>query len=58
MALSPNLLPEAYRQMFIIRKFEDAIRDLYQQRPTQRFLPPLRWAGSYGGWWLLDSDKR
>jgi acetoin:2,6-dichlorophenolindophenol oxidoreductase subunit alpha len=31
MALSPDRLPEAYRQMHIIRKFEEAIRTLYTQ---------------------------
>ena len=30
MPLSVNRLPDAYRQMLIIRKFEEAIRDLYQ----------------------------
>lgn len=31
MPISPDRLPAAYRQMHIIRKFEEAIRDLYQQ---------------------------
>lgn len=31
MSLNPNRLPEAYQQMFVIRKFEETIRTLYQQ---------------------------
>lgn len=31
MPLDPNHLPDAYRQMLIIRKFEETIRNLYQQ---------------------------
>jgi pyruvate dehydrogenase E1 component alpha subunit len=31
MPLTPEQLPDAYRQMLIIRKFEEAIRNLYQQ---------------------------
>lgn len=31
MALAPDRLPEAYRQMLVIRKFEEAIRSLYMQ---------------------------
>lgn len=31
MALTPDRLPEAYRQMLVIRKFEEAIRSLYMQ---------------------------
>ncbi len=31
MPLSQDRLPEAYRQMWVIRKFEEAIRDLFMQ---------------------------
>ena len=31
MPLTPDRLPDAYRQMLVIRKFEEAIRNLYQQ---------------------------
>jgi TPP-dependent pyruvate/acetoin dehydrogenase alpha subunit len=31
MPLTPDQLPDAYRQMLIIRKFEEAIRSLYQR---------------------------
>lgn len=31
MSFAPERLPDAYRQMWVIRKFEETIRDLYQQ---------------------------
>lgn len=31
MPLAPDRLPDVYRQMFVIRKFEETIRSLYQQ---------------------------
>jgi pyruvate dehydrogenase E1 component alpha subunit len=58
MALSPNRLPEAYRQMFIIRKFEEAIRDLYQKGKIRGSFHPCvgQEATAVGGCWALTKE--
>lgn len=58
MPLSPSRLPEAYRQMLIIRKFEEAIRDLFQQGKIRGSFHPCvgQEATAVGGCWALRPD--
>ncbi len=58
MPLEKERLPDAYRQMFIIRKFEEAIRDLYQQGKIRGSFHPCvgQEATAVGGCWPLRRD--
>lgn len=58
MPLSPDRLPDAYRQMLIIRKFEETIRSLYQAgRMRGSFHPCIgQEATAVGGSWPLHRD--
>ena len=58
MPLSPDRLPEAYRQMLIIRKFEEAIRDLYQKGQIRGSFHPCvgQEATAVGGCWALQKE--
>jgi TPP-dependent pyruvate/acetoin dehydrogenase alpha subunit len=58
MPLNPERLPDAYRQMHIIRKFEEAIRDLYQQGKIRGSFHPSvgQEATAVGGCWALRKD--
>jgi len=58
MPLAPERLPEAYRQMLIIRKFEETIRDLYQQGRIRGSFHPCvgQEATAVGGCWPLRRD--
>ena len=58
MALALERLPEAYRQMQIIRKFEEAIRNLYSQgRIRGSFHPCVGQEGvAVGASWALRAD--
>jgi len=58
MPLSPDRLPEAYRLMLVIRKFEEAIRDLYQQGKIRGSFHPCvgQEATAVGGCWALRKD--
>ena len=58
MPLSPDRLPDAYRQMFVIRKFEEAIRDLYQQGKIRGSFHPCvgQEATAVGGCWALRKE--
>jgi TPP-dependent pyruvate/acetoin dehydrogenase alpha subunit len=58
MPLSPSRLPDAYRQMLVIRKFEEAIRDLYQQGKIRGSFHPCvgQEATAVGGCWALRTD--
>jgi acetoin:2,6-dichlorophenolindophenol oxidoreductase subunit alpha len=55
MPLSSDLLPSAYRQMHIIRKFEEAIRNLYQQGRIRGSFHPCvgQEAVAVGACWAL-----
>ena len=56
MPLDPSRLPDTYRQMHIIRKFEEAIRDLYQQGRIRGSFHPCvgQEAVSVGACWALS----
>jgi acetoin:2,6-dichlorophenolindophenol oxidoreductase subunit alpha len=58
MPLSQDRLPDAYRQMLVIRKFEEAIRDLYQQGKIRGSFHPCvgQEATAVGGCWALRGD--
>lgn len=58
MPLSPNRLPEAYRQMLIIRRFEEAIRDLYQKGKIRGSFHPCvgQEATAVGACWALRKE--
>jgi acetoin:2,6-dichlorophenolindophenol oxidoreductase subunit alpha len=55
---TPERLPDAYRQMLIIRKFEETIRDLYQQGKIRGSFHPCvgQEATAVGGCWPLRQD--
>src|SRR3970040_334707 len=58
MPLTRERLPDAYRQMLIIRMFEEAIRDLYQQGQIRGSFHPCvgQEATAVGGIWPLRRD--
>jgi len=58
MPLHPDRLPAAYRQMHIIRKFEEAIRDLYQAGRIRGSFHPCvgQEAVAVGACWALRTD--
>jgi len=58
MALTPERLQDAYRQMLVIRKFEEAIRNLYQQGKIRGSFHPCvgQEATAVGGCWALRED--
>lgn len=58
MPLNPDRLPDAYRQMHIIRKFEETIRDLYQQGKIRGSFHPSvgQEATAVGGCWSLTNE--
>jgi TPP-dependent pyruvate/acetoin dehydrogenase alpha subunit len=58
MPLSPEQLQDAYRQMHVIRKFEEAIRNLYQQGKIRGSFHPCvgQEATAVGGCWALRKD--
>jgi pyruvate dehydrogenase E1 component alpha subunit len=58
MPLDSTRLPDAYRQMYIIRKFEEAIRDLYQQGKIRGSFHPCvgQEAISVGACWALMKE--
>ena len=58
MPLSPERLQEAYRLMLVIRKFEEAIRSLYQQGKIRGSFHPCvgQEATAVGGCWALRPD--
>lgn len=58
MPLSLERLPDAYRQMLVIRKFEEAIRNLYQQGKIRGSFHPCvgQEATAIGGCWALRPE--
>lgn len=58
MPLTPERLQDAYRQMNVIRKFEEAIRSLYQQGKIRGSFHPCvgQEATAVGGCWPLRKD--
>ena len=58
MPLSSDRLPDAYRQILVIRKFEECIRDLYQQGKIRGSFHPCvgQEATAVGGCWALRRD--
>src|SRR3990172_6536566 len=58
MPLSPDRLPDAYRQMLIIRKFEETVRNLYQQGRIRGSFHPCvgQEAVAVGGCWAVRKD--
>ena len=58
MPLTPERLQEAYRQMLVIRKFEEAIRNLYQAGKIRGSFHPCvgQEATAVGGCWALRQD--
>jgi pyruvate dehydrogenase E1 component alpha subunit len=58
MPLSVDRLPDAYRQMLVIRKFEETIRDLYQQGKIRGSFHPCvgQEATAVGGCWAIRRD--
>ena len=58
MPLETERLPDAYRQMLIIRKFEEAIRDLFLQGMIRGSFHPCigQEATAVGGCWPLRQD--
>src|SRR5829696_7130040 len=58
MPLTPERLQEAYRQMLVIRKFEEAIRDLYQAGKIHGSFHPCvgQEATAVGGCWAVRRD--
>ena len=58
MPLDPSRLPDAYRQMHIIRKFEEAIRDLYMQGKIRGSFHPSvgQESTAVGGCWPLRRE--
>ncbi|HEY2981545.1 MAG TPA: thiamine pyrophosphate-dependent dehydrogenase E1 component subunit alpha [Anaerolineales bacterium] len=60
MPLTHKQLPEAYRQMLVIRKFEEAIRNLYQQGKIRGSFHPCvgQEAVAVGACWALRPDDK
>jgi len=58
MPLTPERLQDAYRQMLVIRKFEETIRNLYQQGIIRGSFHPCvgQEASAVGGCWALRKD--
>lgn len=58
MPLSPERLQDAYRQMLVIRKFEETIRSLYQAGKIRGSFHPCvgQEATALGGCWALRKD--
>lgn len=58
MPLSPEQLQDAYRQMLVIRKFEEIIRSLYQAGKIRGSFHPCvgQEATAVGGCWALRKD--
>ena len=58
MPLTPERLQDAYLQMLVIRKFEEAIRSLYQQGEIRGSFHPCvgQEATAVGGCWALRKD--
>ena len=58
MPLTPERLQDAYRQMLVIRKFEEAIRNLYQQGKIRGSFHPCvgQEATAVGGCWAIRTD--
>jgi len=58
MPLTPERLQDAYLQMLVIRKFEEAIRSLYQQGKIRGSFHPCvgQEATAVGGCWALRKD--
>jgi pyruvate dehydrogenase E1 component alpha subunit len=58
MPLPPEQLRDAYRQMLVIRKFEETIRSLYQQGKIRGSFHPCvgQEATAVGGCWALRQD--
>src|SRR5215813_11799150 len=58
MPLATTELPNAYRQMWVIRKFEETIRDLYQQGKIRGSFHPCvgQEATAVGGCWAVRQD--
>lgn len=58
MPLTPERLKDAYRQMLVIRKFEETIRNLYQQGKIRGSFHPCvgQEATAVGGCWALRKD--
>ena len=58
MPLIPERLPDAYLQMLVIRKFEEAIRTLYQQGKIRGSFHPCvgQEATAVGGCWALRKE--
>jgi len=58
MPLTAERLQDAYRQMLVIRKFEEAIRDLYQQGKIRGSFHPCvgQEATAVGGCWAIRKD--
>src|SRR6266498_4290636 len=58
MPLTPERLQDAYRQMLVIRKFEETIRNLYQQGKIRGSFHPCvgQEASAVGGCWALRKD--
>jgi acetoin:2,6-dichlorophenolindophenol oxidoreductase subunit alpha len=56
--LNPEQLQDAYRQMLVIRKFEEAIRDLYQAGKIRGSFHPCvgQEATAVGGCWAVRKD--
>ena len=58
MPLTQERLQDAYRQMLVIRKFEETIRNLYQQGKIRGSFHPCvgQEATAVGGCWALRKD--
>ncbi len=58
MPLTPERLQDAYRQMLVIRRFEETIRSLYQQGKIRGSFHPCvgQEATAVGGCWALRKD--
>src|SRR5688572_33271390 len=58
MPLTSDRLQDAYRQMLVIRKFEETIRSLYQQGKIRGSFHPCvgQDATAVGGCWALRKD--
>ena len=58
MPLTPERMQDAYRQMLVIRKFEEMIRSLYQQGKIRGSFHPCvgQEATAVGGCWAIRSN--
>ncbi|MGZ9165340.1 MAG: thiamine pyrophosphate-dependent enzyme, partial [Anaerolineales bacterium] len=58
MPLTSEQLQDAYRQMLVIRKFEETIRNLFQQGKIRGSFHPCvgQEATAVGGCWALRQD--